>query len=60
MSRFVPLDLEQLLADLRLRQFYGKVEIEIARGEPKALRVAETTLPEGENRKNEYHATHER
>ena len=44
MSRIVRLDVEKLLADLRSREFFGKVEIEIARGEPKVLRVAETHL----------------
>jgi hypothetical protein len=44
MSRIARLDLRQLLADLKSKEFYGKVEIELARGEPKVLRVAETHL----------------
>lgn len=49
MNRSVRLDLQQLLADLKSRKFYGKIEIELARGEPKVLRVAETHLLQGEH-----------
>ncbi len=54
MSRTVRLDLQQLLADLKSKGFYGKVEIEIAHGEPKVLRVAETRLLQGERDEREY------
>ena len=57
MSRSTSLDLEQLLADLKSREFFGKVEIEIARGEPKVLRVAETHLL-SEEPKHEYRSNH--
>ena len=48
MSLSVRFDLQQLLTELKLKEFYGKVEIEIARGEPKVLRVAESRLLQGE------------
>jgi hypothetical protein len=47
-SRTVPFDLQQLLAVLKAKKFFGKVEIEIAHGEPRVLRVAETHLLQGE------------
>ncbi len=47
------IDLQKLLVTLKEKQFFGKVEIEIARGEPKVLRISETHLLSGE-RSNEY------
>ncbi len=43
------IDLQKLLVTLREKQFFGKIEIEIARGEPKVLRIAETHLLTGEH-----------
>lgn len=57
MSRTVSLDLQRLLTDLKTREFYGKVEIEIARGEPKVLRVAETHLL-SEEQQREHRSNH--
>jgi hypothetical protein len=37
-------DLQRLLDDLKAKEFFGTVEIEISRGDPKVLRVAETRL----------------
>ena len=47
-------DLPKMFESLKQREFFGKVTVEFNRGQPKLVRIEETTLIQEENRNEHY------